>query len=922
MTGTVMPKRRRAWTSSVAFKLEIAFAIIVALTGSAILLAIVRLDDLAKVVDRVTGENLPAVTASLNAAADTADVNAAATDLAASTTERMRLARAARLQLTISELRNQVGQLALLADKDMRDRLNRQLGALEAEAGRLASAMQEAVGARTRRFAATSSVDAATAAQLRALDEAAAERGNGDSYADDASLPAAFLSELHVDMLAAASLIVQAAVAETASEISALRERFDAVRARIARGVDRVAEHAGTDSARAANLRRTTDAVVALGAGPTGLFALRTREQAANAAARERADAMRKIGEELRGGVNDLVLGAESNALRASASAHDSVETGRLWLLVIAGISIAVPILIVWLFVVRYVSRRLSEISRAMLEVSSGDLDATMPAAGRDELGDMSRALLVFRDNAREIRVAHAEADRAREQAEAASRTKSTFLANMSHELRTPLNAIIGYSEILMEEATDRGDDASVSDLDKIKSAGRHLLGLINDILDLSKIEAGRMDIFIEEVDLGTLAKDVATLIAPLAQKNANTLNLEIPADIGVMHTDLTKLKQCLVNLLSNASKFTQNGTISLVVRRELIGDHARFMFRVSDTGIGMSAEQKARLFQAFTQADASTTRNYGGTGLGLTISKHFVTMLGGSIEVESEPGKGSEFTIVLPDAQAQAAPVLAGQRLTARAFPPGDDIKLLVVDDDESVHHLLTATLEKEGYRLLHAYDGAEAIELARSAAPDVITLDVMMPRVDGWSVLGQLKSAPETARIPVIMISILDERTLGYSLGASEFMTKPIDRARLVALVKQFAGKPGSDLVLIVDDQPEVRDIVRTTITGVGLKAAEAANGQAALEWLAAHPRPALILLDLMMPVMDGFEFLDRAQAEGILDDVPVVVLTARELSESERALLAERTMLILTKGAQPISSLGAALSAIARRDRDAAA
>jgi CheY-like chemotaxis protein len=259
---------------------------------------------------------------------------------------------------------------------------------------------------------------------------------------------------------------------------------------------------------------------------------------------------------------------------------------------------------------------------------------------------------------------------------------------------------------------------------------------------------------------------------------------------------------------------------------------------------------------------------------------------------------------------------------LTARAFPPGDEIKLLVVDDDESVHHLLTATLEKEGYRLLHAYDGAEAIELARSAAPDVITLDVMMPRVDGWSVLGQLKSAPETARIPVIMISILDERTLGYSLGASEFMTKPIDRARLVALVKQFAGKPGSDLVLIVDDQPEVRDIVRTTITGVGLKAAEAANGQAALEWLAAHPRPALILLDLMMPVMDGFEFLDRAQAEGILDDVPVVVLTARELSESERALLAERTMLILTKGAQPISSLGAALSAIARRDRDAAA
>jgi CheY-like chemotaxis protein/two-component sensor histidine kinase len=493
----------------------------------------------------------------------------------------------------------------------------------------------------------------------------------------------------------------------------------------------------------------------------------------------------------------------------------------------------------------------------------------------------------------------------------------------MSHELRTPLNAIIGYSEILIEEATDRGDGTSISDLDKIKSAGRHLLGLINDILDLSKIEAGRMDIFIEQVDLGSLAKDVATLIEPLAQKNGNTLKLDVPADIGVMYTDLTKLKQSLVNLLSNASKFTQNGTVTLAMRREMLADNARFIFRVIDTGIGMSEEQKGRLFQAFTQADASTTRNYGGTGLGLTISKHFCTMLGGSIEVASEPGKGSEFTITLPDAESEAVQQpSAAPKLVPRGIPPGEELTVLVVDDDESVHHLLENTLEREGYRLLHAYDGAQAIELARSAAPDVITLDVMMPRVDGWSVLGQLKSAPETARIPVIMISILDERTLGYSLGASEFMTKPVDRSRLLALVQQFAGRPGSDVVLIVDDQQDARDIVKTTITGVGLKAAEVANGQAALDWLAAHPHPALILLDLIMPVMDGFEFLERCQAEGILEHVPVVVLTARELSESERAFLAERTMLILTKGAQPIASLGAALSALARREKEAAA
>jgi CheY-like chemotaxis protein len=231
-------------------------------------------------------------------------------------------------------------------------------------------------------------------------------------------------------------------------------------------------------------------------------------------------------------------------------------------------------------------------------------------------------------------------------------------------------------------------------------------------------------------------------------------------------------------------------------------------------------------------------------------------------------------------------------------------------VDDDPTVHDVLRVTLSKEGYRLLHAYDGSEALELVRKHHPDVITLDVMMPRVDGWSVLGELKSDPKLARIPVIMLTIVDERTMGYSLGASEYMTKPVDRARLVELLRRFTAQTQEEIVLVVDDDADVRAIVKTTVEKAGLKTAEAVNGQAALDWLSGHASPSLILLDLMMPVMDGFEF-HPATAH-----VPIVVLTAKDLTEAERRLINERTLLVLTKGAQPLSSLGSALSAIARQ------
>ena len=511
----------------------------------------------------------------------------------------------------------------------------------------------------------------------------------------------------------------------------------------------------------------------------------------------------------------------------------------------------------------------------------------------------------------------------AKEAAESASRVKSAFLANMSHELRTPLNAIIGYSEILAEDAADEGNTAMVADLDKIQSAGKHLLGLINDILDLSKIEAGRMDVYLEQVFLSRMVDEVKTIVSPMMAKNENVLVIDCPIDIGSLRTDMTKLKQSLLNLLSNAAKFTKNGQVTLRLSRETLADGSGSVrFDVSDNGIGMSEEQMSRLFQAFTQADSSTTRNFGGTGLGLTITKHFAAMLGGTISVKSTPGEGSTFTIELP-VEAKAAPAaLPVAEVTDPGAPaaPGA-ITVLVVDDDPAVHEVLAATLGKEGYVLRHARDGIEALNIMRKDPPDIVTLDVMMPKIDGWSVLGIMKSEPALEHIPVIMLTIVDDRNLGYSLGASEYMTKPIDRRRLIALVHKFAPGAEEGVVLVVDDDPEVRALVGAAIEDVGLHAAEASNGREALEWLGAHPRPALVLLDLMMPVMDGLEFLERVRANTDFAELPIVVLTAKELTESERNFLARNTLLILSKSAQPIGSLGAALAAIANRGADGA-
>ena len=497
-------------------------------------------------------------------------------------------------------------------------------------------------------------------------------------------------------------------------------------------------------------------------------------------------------------------------------------------------------------------------------------------------------------------------------QLEVAGQHKSQFLANMSHELRTPLNAIIGYSEILQEDVADLGQQALVPDLKKIEGAGRHLLGLINDILDLSKIEAGRMDVFLEDVALVPLLEEVRALIVPLAEKNGNTLELQLAEGRGSIRTDRTKLKQSLLNILSNGSKFTENGRLTVVAER-FESDRPMVRFAVSDTGIGMTEEQLGRLFQAFSQAEASTAKKYGGTGLGLAISRRFCQLLGGDITVTSRPGEGSTFTIVLParsEAPAQIAPVEA-PRIEPQV---SNSATVLIVDDDPAARELLAANLKGAGYRLVHAASGDEALSLARKIHPDAITLDVMMPKPDGWDVLSTLKADPDLCDIPVIMVTVAPERGIGLSLGAVEVLTKPVDRGRLTALLNRLVRRDGP--VLIVEDDADTRAMMGNTVEKMGLAVEDTANGRLALSWLADHPHPAVILLDLMMPEMDGFEFLDALAAREEWREIPVIVITARQLTPGERERLLRQARKVLEKATATRVDIAAAIGEAIRR------
>ena len=545
--------------------------------------------------------------------------------------------------------------------------------------------------------------------------------------------------------------------------------------------------------------------------------------------------------------------------------------------------------------------KRIEKERRAMFE-RLDELVAQRTAALEQEIAERKRT--------------ETQLSKAMRAAESANLAKSQFLASMSHELRTPLNAVIGYSEMLIEEAEETESEELVPDLERIRNAGKHLLGLINDILDLSKVEAGKIELYIESVELDALVTEVESMIHPLAKSQNNALEVLNESDVEAFDTDHTRIRQIIFNLMSNACKFTEGGKVKLHIRELYALERTWLVFDVVDTGLGIKPEQIEKLFKPFTQADASTSRRYGGTGLGLSISASFAKLLGGRIEVKSEYGSGSTFSLWLPVSKTSIIQPEAEH--SDASWPRVDSLgRILVVDDERDSRTLLARLLEMEGYTVMTASTGARALELAETHRPDAITLDVMMPGMDGWTVLDRLKSNPLVAEIPVVIVSAAPDLGMGFALGATDVMSKPIERERLLGMLGDIESGGGHKHVLVVDDDDHARDLVSRAVLKEGWHVQEANNGLAALEAMRAR-KPKLVILDLMMPEMDGFEVLEHLRADPALRSLPVIVVTAKQLSEEERSFLSRRVGSIMQKGSYSRSNLVEHLHSLISHDQ----